>query len=257
METQDAGRRLKTLERAIDVLNLLERENGCDMSTVADKLGLAKSTAHGYLSTLNRHDYVYQHDGTYYVGAKLLTIGGQVRHRDPNYQLMIEKVEEVSDHTSERAQFVIEEGGKCTHLHVAKGSKGVEVNSRIGKRSYLHASAAGKSILAWSPKEKVDELVERWGLPALTENTITDRERLDQELSRVRDRGFAQNIEESIDGLNAVGVPIRDGTDVVGAISVSGPSHRLIDEVLGEEVPKYLLGVSNELELRISYKEGS
>jgi DNA-binding IclR family transcriptional regulator len=255
MGKQDAGRRLKTLERAIDVLDILERENGSDLSAIAEELGLAKSTAHGYLSTLDRYDYVHQEDGTYHIGAKLLTLGGQVRHRDPNYQLVIEKVEEVSDHTSERAQFVIEEAGRCTHLHVAKGSKGVEVNSRIGKRSYPHASAAGKSILAWSSEEKVDDVVERWGLPSLTENTITDRERLDEELARVRDRGFAQNVEESIGGLNAIGVPIHDGNDVVGAISVSGPSHRLVDEVLDEEVPKYLLGVSNELELRISYKE--
>jgi DNA-binding IclR family transcriptional regulator len=255
MRKQDRGRKLKTLERAINILGLIEREDGSDLSAVTDELGLAKSTAHGYLSTLNQHDYVHQQDGTYYIGTKLLTLGGQVRHRHPSYQLMIEKVEEVSDHTSERAQFVIEEAGRCIHLHVAKGTNGVEVNSRIGKRSYLHASAAGKSILAWSPKEKVDEVVEQWGLPALTENTITDRKRLDEELSQVRDRGFAQNIEESIGGLNAIGVPIRDGDDVVGAISVSGPSYRLADEVLNKEVPKYLLGVSNELELRILYKE--
>lgn len=255
MDNQNAGRQLKTLERGMEILELVQHENGCELSTVADELGIAKSTAHGYLSTLDRHDYVHLRDGRYYVGAKLLTLGGQVRHRDPNYQLVIEKVEEVSDQTAERAQFVIEEAGRCTHIHVEKGSKGVEVNSRIGKRSYLHASAAGKSILAWSPKEKVDEVVERWGLPSLTENTITDRERLDEMLSQVRDQGFAQNVEESIRGLNAVGVPIHDGDDVVGAISVSGPSYRLVDEVLDEEVPKYLLGVSNELELRISYEE--
>ncbi|WP_049928970.1 IclR family transcriptional regulator [Halopiger goleimassiliensis] len=247
------GRRLKTLETAIELLDILSDADGCSLTEVSDELGLAKSTVHGYVKTLEQDGYVHEVDGQYYVGAELLTLGGQVRHRHPSYQHVIEKIQQVSEETSERAQFVIEEGRKAIHVHTEKGTKGVEVDARIGKQSYLHASAAGKAILAWSPEQVVTETIERHGLPSLTPNTITSEDELRDELSRTRERGFAQNEEESIEGLHAVGVPITKEQSVIGAISVSGPSHRLSGAAFDEEIPQFLLGISNELELRLSY----
>ena len=255
MAKHTTGRPLKTVETAVELLDLLDGKKGHDLGTIANELGLAKSTIHGYLSTLKRYGYVYEEAGEFYIGAELLTLGGQVRYRRPSYQLAIEEVEMVSDHTSERSQFIIEEGGKGVHLHVVKGNKGVKVNSRIGKRSHLHASAAGKTILAWSPESKVDEIIEKWKLPKLTENTITDPEVLKEELVTVRERGFAQNREESIEGLHAIGIPVKSNGNMIGSISVSGPSRRISGDKFEKEIPDFLLGVSNELELRISYED--
>lgn len=255
MDETGPGRHLKTLETADKIFELLRSYNGCDLTTVAEELDLAKSTVHGYLTTLESKGYLYQKNDDYFLGAKLLTLGGQVRHRRRCYPLIIEKVEQVSDQTSERAQFVIEEGGRGFHLHVAKGSKGVEVDSQIGKQNYLHASAAGKAILAWSSESKVDDVIETWGTPELTEQTTTDPNTLDEELEAVRQRGYAYNDEESIEGLRAIGIPVKSDDEIIGAISVSGPSHRLTGEVFENEVPSFLLGISNELELRISYAD--
>lgn len=251
----DPGRRLKTLETANEIFELLRIHGDCDLMTVAEELDLAKSTVHGYLTTLESQGLVYQEQGDYYLGANLLTLGGQVRHRRRSYSLIIEKVEYVSDQTSERAQFVIEEGGRGFHLHVAKGSKGVEADSKIGKKNYLHASAAGKAILAWSSEIKVDGVVDKWGVPQLTERTITEQDVLKEELETIRQQGYAYNNEESIEGLRAIGVPIRSDDEMIGAISVSGPSHRLTGDKFENKVPNFLLGISNELELRLSYED--
>nr|WP_255681667.1 IclR family transcriptional regulator C-terminal domain-containing protein [Natrinema sp. SYSU A 869] len=129
----------------------------------------------------------------------------------------------------------------------------MRVGFDVGRQIHLHCSSAGKSILAQYPRDRVDEIFDRWNLPALTENTITDREELYDELERVRERGVAFNREEHVDGINGTAVPVTQDGSVLGALAVAGPSHRLNGERLEEEVPNMLLAAANELELNITY----
>jgi len=73
-------------------------------------------------------------------------------------------------------------------------------------------------------------------------------------LETIKERGFSVNDQENLEGLKAIGAPIP-GTDerVIGALSVSGPTHRMKDEYFEVELPDLLLGVVNELELNIAY----
>lgn len=93
------------------------------------------------------------------------------------------------------------------------------------------------------------------GAPRLTPNTITDEEELLEELERTRERGYALNDEESTSGLRAVSVSITDSDgSVLGALGVSGPTHRFTNGRFEEELPDILLGVVNGLELDIQYQ---
>ena len=98
-----------------------------------------------------------------------------------------------------------------------------------------------------------DEIIGR-GLERQTQHTIVDPDALRTELDEIRERGYAFNIEESTNRLHAVGAPVTlpDGR-VLGAISVSGPSHRMKGDRLEHEIPDLLLGIVNELELNIMY----
>ena len=247
------GRKLKTLETAFELLDVFERRGDATAATVAAELGLATSTVHGYLATLEEGGYLHREGSTYRLGARLLTLGGCVRHRSPNHRLVIDKVPAVAAETGERAQFIVEERGRGVTLHVSTGPMAVRTDARIGKVSHLHASAAGKVILALGDGVDAPTVAERWGLPGFTERTLTTESALEAELREIRRRGVATNVQESIPGLNAVGVPVSDGEDLLGALSVSGPSHRLVGETLESDLPNYLLGVANDLELRMSY----
>jgi len=101
-------------------------------------------------------------------------------------------VEQLAEQTEERAQFIVEEHGRGVYLHTATGNHAVQVNSRLGRVKSLHNSASGKAILPQLPEERVEEIVDRWGLEASTENTITDYDELLAELELVRDRGVLQ-----------------------------------------------------------------
>ena len=246
--------RVKTTETTFELIELLTERDGAGITELATELGVAKSTVHRHLTTLERLEYVVESDGVYHTGLRFLNIGEKTRQRSEAYQLAAEKVTELADETEERAQFIVEEHGQGVYVFRATGQRAVETDSEVGKRIPIHATAAGKAILAHSPEEKVDAIVERCGLSGVTENTITDRQALLAELETIRERGYSINNQENTIGLKAVGVPVRyeDGT-VVGAVSVSGPTYRMQDEYLDDTLLELLLGTVNELELNIQY----
>lgn len=249
------GRPLKTVETTLDIVDTLQREDGLELAEIAEEIGIAQSTAHGHLSTLENHGYIVNENGTFYLGLQFLNRGGYVSNRKQAYKLAESKVEQLAELTDERVQFIVEEYGRGTYIHTAIGNNAVKTDARIGKRIYLHDSAAGKSILAHLPDSRAEWILDRWGLPELSENTITDRDEFMTELESIAARGYAFNREESVAGLRAVGAPVRTSSgEVVGAFSVSGPTHRMKADWFEQEIPDLLLGVANELELNIEYQ---
>lgn len=245
---------VKSVERAMTVAEAVMRMEGARVSELAAELDMPKSTVHSYLSTLHELGYLVKEDDSYQIGTMFLQFGEYSRTRREEYGMAAEKVTELAEETDERAQFVIKERGQGVFLYRESGEHAVEAGSGTGKRMYLHCTSAGKAILAHLPEEAVEGIIDRWGLPPVTPHTTTDAAALFDELAEIRDRGYALNHEENIEGLHAVGVPVRqeDGT-VIGALSISGPSHRMKGEYFLEELPDLLLGTANELELNITY----
>lgn len=134
------------------------------------------------------------------------------------------------------------------------GQQAVQVDSYTGQCVFLHNTALGKAILAHLPRERVDRIIDEHGLPKTTEQTITDRDELYLRLGEIRDRGFAFDDEERLEGLRCIAVPILDqDNNVKGAISVAGPSSRLQGEQFEEEFPKVVQNTANVIELNMTY----
>lgn len=165
----------------------------------------------------------------YHVGLRYLNLGGFARSNQVGYKNTTRIVDTIAERTGERAQFVVEEHGRGVYLYTTAPEQAVETERYMGKLRYLHSSAAGKAILASLPNEYVDEILDKHGLPAETEYTVTDRETLYKELEAIQERGVAFNEEESIEGLRAVGVAVElPDTRVLGSFSIFGPARRLI-----------------------------
>jgi DNA-binding IclR family transcriptional regulator len=251
---EDPQNKVKTTSTVFTIIESLEEGDGVRISELANELGLAKSTVHRHLATLCELEYVVKEGDEYHLGLQFLGLGEFVRNRKRSYQLAREKVEELGRETEERAQFIVEEHGLGVCVHRAIGRKAVKADLEVGKRVPMHATSAGKSILANLPSERLEAILDERGLPRYTENTITDRATLYEELEVVRSRGFGINNQEHVSGLKAVGVPVIGPEDqVIGSLSVSGPAHRMKGEWLEETLPDLLLGTANELELNIAY----
>lgn len=251
---KEGGNTIKSVEKLFAIVDALVELNGARVTELADQLEIPKSSAHNYLSTMVRHGYAVKEGETYHAGLRFLTIGGHLRERDEAYQLSRPIVEDLAEKTNERAQFIVAENGRGIFIHRAASERAVDAGTRIGKRIWLHSTGAGKVILAHLDPEAREAVLDRWGLPERTENTITERDKLEDELAHIRDRGYAINDEEGTAGLRSVAVPVIGPEDeLVGALSVSGPSRRLTDDRCHNDIVEVLSGSANELELRLTY----
>ena len=246
---------VEAVDRSLRIIEVLRERDGAGVTEIADDLGWAKSTVHTHLRTLQENEYVVREGDEYVLGFRFLDLGEYVKYRKPAYSAVEPKIEELAERTDKRVQFITSEHGYAIYVRIAEGQHAVSTGSQLGRRRLmLHASAAGKAILAHLPEEDVEEILDRRGLPAHNENTITDRDELAEELEAVRERGFAFNYEEHIKGLRAVAAPVlsADG-EVEGSVSVAGAARRMQGEWFESELPELLLGVVNEIELDLAY----
>jgi DNA-binding IclR family transcriptional regulator len=253
MTTTDGRRTLKSTKTTLEILDLLKERDGARVTELAELLDRAPSTVHSHLATLESQEYVVKEGDIYYLGLHVLELGDYVQNRKEAYQMAKSYTKQLAEETECRAVFVVEENGRGVYLHTYSGKHAVWRYSTVGKRFYLHQTAAGKALLSQLSADRADEIVDQWGLPQKTENTITDRERLLDELDEIRERGYSVNREEQLDGVKAVGVPVTGPNDeVLGAFSVASPANRLTGEWFSEELPNIVLGVANEFELEYS-----
>lgn len=245
---------VQSVETTLRILEALHERDGAGVTELGSVLSVPKSTVHNHLQTLQNNEYVINKDGTYHVGCRFLELGSHARDRRAIYEVAQPEVERMAAETSELSGLIIEEHGRGVFLHRSKGENAVHVDTYAGKRIYLHGAALGKAILAHLPTERVDTIVERHGLPALTENTITDRDALTRELTDIRKRGIAFDDEERLNGLRSVGAAIiGPEDDVLGAVSVAGPTSRLRDDRFRKELPDVVRSAVNVIDLNFNY----
>lgn len=255
MRSQSTSETLSTVHRMFEVIDVLRDLDGARVTELAEELDVAPSTAHKHLATLEAERCVIKEGDEYHIGLEFLDIGTYAKYRKRGYRLCTQKVAEIAQETGERVQFVVEEHGLGIYVDTeASDENAVMIDRRDGVHRHLHATAAGKAILAELPEHRVAEIIVQHGLPAETERTITSRDALYDELEEIRETGIAFNDEESVEGLRAVGVPVFQPNGLVlGAFSMSAPSNRLQGSLYHEEVPNVLLGHANEIELNLRY----
>jgi DNA-binding IclR family transcriptional regulator len=255
-DPEASPRTLKTVERTTRIIKALETLDGAGVTELADHLGMSKSSVYHYLTTLRQEEFVVKNGDQYELGLQLLLSGEYVRNRNLLYRYGREEIEDLAESTGEYANLFTEEHGKGINLYKVRGSNAVGSGYQTEKLQHpdqLHCTATGKAILAFLPADERERILDRHGLPERTANTITDRDELLDELATVRDRGYAYNDEEEVEGLRAVGAPVIDRDDtVLGSLSVAGPTSRLKGEAFDEELPEEVQRAANVIEVNIN-----
>jgi len=253
--TDNPSRSIKTTDTIITIITALQELDGATLSEMDDYLDLAKSTIHGHLKTLEEKGYVVYENDTYHVGLRFLEHGMYAKNRLQVHEVAHDSLVHLAEETKDSAWLIVEEHGRAINLDKVLGEYAIEqLGGIVGRRTYLHEHAAGKAILAQMPRQKVEAVIDKHGLPARTEHTITDRDELFDELDAIREQGYAFMENESINNVRSVGAPIMSDDGVVGAISVAGPANRLNGEYYRTDLPEMILASTNEVELRLSYK---
>lgn len=254
LENKSGTSEVSTTRTSFEILGLIRDAGAVSISDVKAETGLAKSTVYRHLATLHDMDYLVEEDGEYRLSLRFLQLSEPPRIRRPGYLVAKQKVIELAMETEERALFLVEEEFEGVYLHRAGGRHPLQSDTMIGKRRPLHALASGKAILAEWGDERIEEFLDNTALEGLTENTITDREALVDELERVREQGYATNMSEHMDGLRAAGVPVYNQDDeLIGALSVFGPSGRVSQSDIESSYPDLLQRKARELKIDLTY----
>lgn len=244
------GRRVKAVQTTCRILTALRDLDGAGVTELSDHLDLAKATVHSHLATLADNELVVKHGDSYDVSLRFVDFGEYAKSRVDIYEITKAEVERLADETEEVAQFMVEEHGKGVYLHKKRGNNAIQTASYAGNRKSLHCTALGKAILSQLSRDRVDRIVRDEGIQKRTENTITTREELYDELDRIREQQVAFDDEEILSGLRCVAAPVRHPTgDIQGAISISGPTTRFTGERFDGELPEIVRGAANVIEL--------
>ncbi|MGB9958820.1 IclR family transcriptional regulator (plasmid) [Haloferax prahovense] len=226
-------RPVKTTMASMSIVQEIKNQNGATLADLTESLNYGRTTLYNHLSTLQQEELVTKCGQEYHVGLRFLELGEYARNRRPEYTPAKVQTYRLAEATNEEAMFAVEENGLMYTIEYVMGDanpSNPEAGSqfiRVGSKYHMHNTAAGKAILSQFSPDDTQSVIDRHGLPATTDRTITDEDELRVELNRVRERGYAVNDEELQQGFRSIAVPVLGvGDDVIGAFSVGGPAYR-------------------------------
>jgi len=245
---------VKSITRSLKILESLQTRGGATVSELTEELEIPQSTIYNHLRTLEDQGYLVKNNSSYSLGLRFLELGEFSRNQYKLYRVGKDEIAKLGQKTGELVNMTVEENGEAVCLSSEQGERAANLETPSGRRDKMHCSARGKAILAYLPEERRDEIIATHGLPRKTENTITDKETLYNELEEIRERGYAFDIQEYHSGIQCVAAPIFDPNDkITGSISVSGPTSRMKGERLREELPTILIDIANMIEVNLAY----
>lgn len=226
----DAPAGARVVDRALDALAALAEAEGLTLSQLAARLGLPVSTMHRLLVPLAARRLAEADPGTglwtvgpgaFRLGAAFLRRGGLADRAQPHLRALAAA-------SGETAALAVPDGDGALVVAQVESPAALRVCLPPGTRLALHASAAGKALIAHLPLERARDLLGRGPLPALTARTMTDQGELTADLATLRHRGVLTDLGESAEGQAALAAPVFSGIgDPVAALTLAGPAARL------------------------------
>jgi len=260
MEEQKSstGYDIQSVVRALNVLELMAAEESpIGLKEITKKAGLSKPTVFRILSTLKKMDYIEQDPATghYTLGLRVFEIGSAFINRMSLRSFAMPLIQELVDKCNETVHLAILDKKEIVYIDKIDGTQTIRMMSAVGKRGPLHCTSVGKIIMAYKPMQEVDEILGDSKLVKLTKNSITDKEELKKELAQIKEKGYAVDNEELEIGLKCLGVPIFDyHRDVVGGLSVSGPTTRFTTARLKNKLIPLVVETAEKISHRMGYK---
>jgi DNA-binding IclR family transcriptional regulator len=216
---------------------ILASFDGCDhslgLSEISHRVGLPKSTVHRLANQLCAVGWLERNSGGYRVGLKLLELGSVALQRTGLREAAFKHLLILAQRTGLVVHLGLLDHGEVVYLDRVSTTR-VSLPTRVGGREPAYCTALGKVMLAFAdPASQASALS---GLRRRTEFTVIEPRAIQSALDSARQTGIAYDREEAYPGLGCVASPIRSGSRVIGAVSLTGPiarirAHSLVHEV--------------------------
>ncbi len=224
---------IEVVGRALDLLEVFLHagKSQLTLKEIAQRLNQSMNTTFRLLYTLAEHGYVVKTNKLYELGSKLLDLGNAKLRNTDLIAISGPYMEALRERFRETVNLGVIMEGKIRYIDVKESPERFRLAETIGGSDPLHCTALGKAHLAYVAFAEARQLLRSYGLPKLTDHTITSLSALKAELERTRERGYAIDAQESMLGGYCVAAPILDQRErPVAAISIAGPYVRFHEE---------------------------
>ncbi|WP_202171382.1 IclR family transcriptional regulator [Bacillus sp. USDA818B3_A] len=250
---------IQSVERALKILDSLkENPNGLGITEIANRLEIAKSSAHRLTTTLLTFGYVHKDKITdkYLLGLKLVELGEQVLETLDLRKVASPFLQDLVNELGETVHLVVMENNEIVYIDKIEGPQTIRMYSRIGKRAPVHCTGVGKAIMAFLPEEEVNQILIHKGLKRYTEFTHTTKETLIANLEEIRQLGYSIDEQEHELGIRCVAAPIfNHHKQAIAGLSVAAPIYRL-QETMIKEYARKITDCSGKISKGLGYRIG-
>ena len=223
---------IESVDNALKLLLLLGERPEIRLSEATRYLGVAPSTAHRLLAMLTYRGFVRQDpvSRAYLPGPALTGVAFAIFSRIDVQRSAAAIMRGLSEELRETVHVGMLDGASVRFIAAVEGPAAVRVASRLGRTMPAHCTSTGKVMLAQLPELELHQLFPHEELDRITAHSIGSRSELQAQLSRIRERGYAINREESEEGVASVAVPIPTRAPGLRlALNAAAPLNRLAD----------------------------
>ena len=214
------------VDRALDIIALLAgSDNAMPLSEILAKLSIPRQSLIRILNTLCDRGVVDRTSqrGFYRLGMKLLYFGDRLQDKIKLRSIGRPLMQELAKKTRKTVELSTLDRDQLVLIEQVEGTEGIRLYNRVGSAyPYFHAVAVGKIYLADMTPEKRQKVLTTIGLPPMTENTITDLDELEEEIARIKEKGYAFEDQELRKGVRRIVAPIYNHRNyLAGCVGVA------------------------------------
>ncbi|WP_040983141.1 IclR family transcriptional regulator [Oceanobacillus jeddahense] len=219
----------KSLVKAIKILDCFTVNPEMTINELAETANMPKTTVFRLASSLEEAGLLVKerkssHEVTYRMGLKLLTFGKHVSEQLKYNKVALPHMKKLNEEVDELVHITVLEGNEAVYAETIDSSKPVRLVVKVGRRSPLYAGSAPKLLLSSMTDEKIEAYLDEVELTKLTDNTLDNKERLKEEIQKIREKGYSISHSEHFKDTVGFSYPIYNHQkEMVAALGVSIP----------------------------------